>query len=390
MIRRFSAALIGLALCLPVFAAPVAAHGSTSFTVDATVLADDTIVGTVTNHTTSRRSNIVVTATYEQGTVDHTETAIALVTNLAPHSASAFRLVPVADVSGMPAPTFSATGDTTGTKPTGGLHVEPCDFSGGDSCTGSVTNDGAANAVNVQVFAARMNGSAYTDAKASNTIASLAPAATAAYTIAFDAASDGTTTSAPIAKTGVGAPVFYTSWNNYFGDLNNTSEGFVDEIGWMADEGITSGCGAAIFCPKSSVSRGEMAVFLTRALGLSNFADAGFQDIGSLNQTFKDSINAVANAGITSGCSVTPKNFCPSSSVTRGQMSVFIVKGYGLTPIAGAGIFTDDNGHFSETYNNRMAADGITSGCAATLFCPNTNVLREQMAVFLFRAENPS
>jgi hypothetical protein len=388
MIRRFSAALIGLALCLPVFAAPVAAHGTIPFTVDATVLANDTIVGTVTNHTSSRRSSIVVTATYDTVDPNHTETADVLVTNLAPHSSAPFILVPEADVSAMPAPTLSATGTITGTKPTGGLHVEEGVFAD-NVYTGSITNDGAADAVNVQVFAARMNGSSYTDAAGSAVIASLAPAATTDFVITFDPTSTGTTTSTLIAKTGTGAPVFYTSWNNYFGDLVNTSESFVDEIAWMADEGITSGCGAAIYCPKGKVTRGEMAVFLTRALGLTDFTDVGFTDIGSLNQTFKDSINAVANAGITSGCSVDPKKYCPSSSVTRGQMSVFIVKGYGLTPIAGDGIFTDDDGHFSETYNNRMAADGITSGCSATKYCPDSNVLREQMAVFLFRASNP-
>ena len=35
-----------------------------------------------------------------------------------------------------------------------------------------------------------------------------------------------------------------------------------------------------------------------------------------------------------------------------------------------------------------MAADGITSGCGAGLFCPQATVLREQMAKFIFEAEN--
>ena len=69
-------------------------------------------------------------------------------------------------------------------------------------------------------------------------------------------------------------------------------------------------------------------------------------------------------------------------------MSKFIVLGYELAPIPGTGAFTDDNGHFSEPYNNRMAADEITSGCAAGAYCPHATVLREQMAKFLFEAEN--
>ena len=69
-------------------------------------------------------------------------------------------------------------------------------------------------------------------------------------------------------------------------------------------------------------------------------------------------------------------------------MSKFIVRGYELEPIVGTGPFADDNGHWSEPYNNRMAADGITGGCAAGKYCPHAFVLREQMAKFLFEAEN--
>lgn len=384
MIRRFSAALIGLALCLPVLAAPVAADGPVGFVVDHDVLAGGNIVGTVTNHTSGRRSNIVVTATYENGTVDVTQTAVALVSNLAPHNKTPFLLDPGPTADGLVLNSVTATGDITGAKPTGGLHVEACTLVG-DVCTGSITNDGAANAVNVQVFATRGD---TTDARASATLASLAPATPTNYIITFAAGSTG----APgnfIAKTGIGAPVFYTSWNNYFSDLDATSESFVDEIAWMADEGITTGCGPAIFCPKSGVNRAEMAVFLDRALGLTDAVDQGFTDIGSLSLAFQQAINNVAANGLTDGCTVTPKKYCPGQAVTRGQMSKFIVIGYGLAPIAGAGTFTDDNGHFSEPYNNRMAADGITTGCTATTFCPNQGVLREQMAVFLFRAENP-
>jgi hypothetical protein len=33
-------------------------------------------------------------------------------------------------------------------------------------------------------------------------------------------------------------------------------------------EGITAGCGAGNFCPDAPVTRGQMAVFLAKALGL--------------------------------------------------------------------------------------------------------------------------
>ncbi len=42
----------------------------------------------------------------------------------------------------------------------------------------------------------------------------------------------------------------------------------VDWIEQLYDEGITGGCGGGNYCPSSSVSRGQMAVFLTKTFDL--------------------------------------------------------------------------------------------------------------------------
>ncbi|WP_456373470.1 S-layer homology domain-containing protein [Thiolapillus sp.] len=47
-----------------------------------------------------------------------------------------------------------------------------------------------------------------------------------------------------------------------------TSHQFFREIEALADSGITSGCGGGNYCPDSPLTRGQMAVFLSRALGL--------------------------------------------------------------------------------------------------------------------------
>ena len=39
-------------------------------------------------------------------------------------------------------------------------------------------------------------------------------------------------------------------------------------INQLANEGITGGCGGGDYCPGSSVTRGQMAVFLVKAFGL--------------------------------------------------------------------------------------------------------------------------
>ncbi len=386
MVRRIGAALIGAALALPILVvAPVAAHpGAGNFSVDFSVQADGDVVGFITNHALNRRSNVTVTVTWENGSADIVESDPLFVSNLAPHSSSPFRVDPAADVTGLTINVVDAFGAITETRPTGGLEVSPCTIAA-DVCTGTVTNEGSEIASDIEVYAVRHNGSAITDAAESANIPTIAAGASAPYAITFQAGTTGTAQNL-IAQSNSG--VFFTSWNNYFGDLGNTSVGFVDDIAFVAHEGITTGCGDAIFCPRDPVSRAQMAVFLDRALGLADAPDQGFTDIAGQSAGFRQAINNIAAAGISAGCQVAPKQFCPHSPVTRGQMSKFIVLGYELTVIH-ADAFTDDDGHFSEAYNDTMAANGITTGCASgtARFCPNLHVLREQMAVFLARAE---
>ncbi len=46
---------------------------------------------------------------------------------------------------------------------------------------------------------------------------------------------------------------------------------FSSDISWLADAGITKGCNPPSndrYCPDDNVTRGQMAAFMTRALGL--------------------------------------------------------------------------------------------------------------------------
>lgn len=47
-----------------------------------------------------------------------------------------------------------------------------------------------------------------------------------------------------------------------------TSHPFFNEVAQLSKSGITQGCGGGNFCPDSPVTRGQMAAFLSRALGL--------------------------------------------------------------------------------------------------------------------------
>ena len=164
-----------------------------------------------------------------------------------------------------------------------------------------------------------------------------------------------------------------------FGDV--VTSPFLQDIIWLVERGITSGCEVDRFCPKGSVTRGQMAAFLARAFALPNTSRDYFSD--DETSIFEGDINRMAAAGITGGCG--NGRFCPNATVTRGQMAAFLVRAFSL-PGTARDFFTDDETSIFEGDINRLAASGITGGCGGTAFCPNGVVTREQMAAFLHRA----
>ena len=101
---------------------------------------------------------------------------------------------------------------------------------------------------------------------------------------------------------------------------------------------------------------------------------------------------SVARAGITAGCG--GGNYCRNSPVTRAQMAVFLLKaehGSSYNPPPCQSLFSDVP--CPSTFANwieQLAAEGITGGCAAGMYCPNDPVTRQQMAVFLLKTEHGS
>jgi large repetitive protein len=155
-------------------------------------------------------------------------------------------------------------------------------------------------------------------------------------------------------------------------------------IEFIAARGITQGCSTTnpdLFCPNDPVTRGQMASFLARALGLPPATTDFFpDDSGSVHE---DNINRIAQAGITGGFA--DGTYRPNDLVTRGQMASFIARGFDLPP-ATTDFFPDDNGTTHEDNINRIAQAGITTGFPDGTYRPNDTVTRGQMASFLRRA----
>jgi hypothetical protein len=162
---------------------------------------------------------------------------------------------------------------------------------------------------------------------------------------------------------------------------------------------ITGGCGVHPFkyCPESTVTRAQMAVFLERGIHGSSYnppavgGGSGFADV-PIDYWAGAWIKQLAADGVTSGCG--SGNYCPESPVTRAQMAVFLLRSkYGdsyAPPAVGSSTgFTDVNpSYWAAAWIKQLVAEGITAGCGTGTYCPESPVTRAQMAVFLVRTFN--
>jgi hypothetical protein len=103
-------------------------------------------------------------------------------------------------------------------------------------------------------------------------------------------------------------------------------------------------------------------------------------------------IERLSIAGITGGCGANPLRYCPDAGVTRAQMAVFLERaknGAAYNPPAATGSFFADvpPSYWAAAWIEKLATDGITSGCGGGNYCPEAAVTRAQMAVFLLRAK---
>jgi len=195
----------------------------------------------------------------------------------------------------------------------------------------------------------------------------------------------------------VGLP--YTSGQTYsvrtqtFGDvpISYWSWQFIERL---YSAGVTGGCSNSpmLYCPATTVTRDQMAVFLLRGEHGSAYAPPAatgsmFVDVPQ-NYWAAAWIEQLANEGITGGCG--GGKYCPTAPVTRDQMAVFLLRGEhggGYTPPAATGAMFADvpQNYWAAAWIEQLANEGITGGCGGGNYCPSVTVTRDQMAVFLVR-----
>lgn len=117
------------------------------------------------------------------------------------------------------------------------------------------------------------------------------------------------------------------------------------------------------------------------------FAYHTFRDVSTNHWAWKW-IEAVENRGVTGGCG--SGNFCPEANISRDQMAIFLLKAKEGTAYNPPSCFSPRFGDVPcsssfAPWINELAARGVTGGCGGGAYCPGAAVTREQMAVFLLK-----
>ena len=154
--------------------------------------------------------------------------------------------------------------------------------------------------------------------------------------------------------------------------------------------GVTGGCTTTAYCPQNPTTRDQMAVFVLVAREGATYlpplcTTPVFNDVPASNP-FCRWVEELVRRGVAGGCG--GGNYCPNGQVTREQMPIFVLRTLDptLTPPACAppNTFAD----VPETspfcpWIEELARRNVVTGCGGGNYCPADPVTREQMGVFI-------
>lgn len=161
----------------------------------------------------------------------------------------------------------------------------------------------------------------------------------------------------------------------------------IDCVAWRE---LAAGVAVDRYDPTGVVTRAQMATFLARTIEAAGRQlptsppDAFGDDDGSVHE---HRINQLAAVGVVKG--QLDRTYQPRLSVTRAQMATFLsraVEEVLRQPLPRTfDNFDDDDGHVHETRIDAVAEAGIAAGVGVRTYAPDRAVQRGQMASFLAR-----
>jgi hypothetical protein len=143
-----------------------------------------------------------------------------------------------------------------------------------------------------------------------------------------------------------------------FTDVPDTQP-FHTDISKIADAGITSGCGGGNFCPSTTVTRDQMAAFMSRGFGVSGAVSNNGTIVGTEPNLLEMTFRTPGTTGGTgyllvtvSSASVAQSTDCPCTVIGQLTVNGAYAQGFNVTSLVaenspfifGSGSFQDMSG----------------------------------------------
>lgn len=172
--------------------------------------------------------------------------------------------------------------------------------------------------------------------------------------------------------------------------FTDTSEShrFYDEINYLSNEGIISGFPDGRFGPDETVTRAAAAIMIGKSLNLEGTRrDTKFKDVDQ-SSVASGYIQSAVDAGIISG--YPDGTFRAQSSVTRGQLAIFLSRAFEFNGRSNQSFSDVTSNMAAFPHIQKLLAENITSGYPDGTFKPNQAVTRGQFSAFMARTLDDS
>lgn len=164
--------------------------------------------------------------------------------------------------------------------------------------------------------------------------------------------------------------------------FSDVTERYSDSVDFLLTKGA-KGISDSYFGVNEEIKRVDAAILTAMVLGLDTESApaSGFTDVPTRGQK---AVNALKAAGITSG--KTKTTFDSNSPITRGEVAIWLQKGFELT--GGADLSFKDVTKNYEAAVQALVANNVAKGMSSDQFGVNLNVKRGDFAIFLHKSSN--
>ncbi|MEK5069745.1 S-layer homology domain-containing protein [Sporosarcina sp. FSL K6-1508] len=162
-----------------------------------------------------------------------------------------------------------------------------------------------------------------------------------------------------------------------------SSHAYYNEISEMTSKGIIHGYENGMFKPNELITRQHAAALLARAFKPSGDYTREFTDMSTKNSYYKDMVQAVGNGWLEA-----PNGKArPSDTITRGEMAIALSRAAGLTDERKKHGLKDVSSKYAYAVTV-LVNSKVTTGFEDNTFRENKGLSRAHYSAFLYRTLN--